>query len=664
MKKILLILFTLVSLMAEAGITTYEFTSTNWGSRSGTITCDGTTDGWTCNMAASEVGSARTNATGELMYAGVGVKTSTSGAGATSVKTFTDVRQLTFNFCQNSSKGKGVIYVQIGNHPADSIVVNRPATSGTGVYNRDSIIRLHTPLSGQIRFWVNCSENGIYIHSLSIRAAEGGTNPFTTATYQLVTNISELAEMTNQIIIGVPSAGRIMGYFDETISQNNIHAINGTFAADGSEVSPRDEAIYTLERATDINTPNCYFIKDELRYEEAYLVASGGQTKNRLALWDKPTDANTYGAYGYWQISIADNGDATIHNLGNSRSTYLQYNASNNPTLFSCYAQQGSQTAVKIYRRVEAIGDVEAILAPIVNFGTLLQENDQPISAKRDVTIQANRLTEDIHATINNPVFSLSDSIIDRDGDNLRITCNATIAGHYTATLTLTSGNISTTANVMATVVSPLTVAEAVVLPDYSMAYLREVEVTKKFDKYIFVRDETGNMLIYDNGDGVSGTRYGTGLKSGDKLTLAAGRMQNYYGVPEMAPTTAFHTTTSSTPAAPEEINRALDSADVCRFVSLKSVEISNDMKLQWQGQELSVVDQFNIGVTKLMLEDITAIVMISWDELQLWPVNETPITNALEDVVCPQGSKRMVDGMIVIENNEMQFNTDGKRLK
>lgn len=650
------------SLLTYAGLTTYEFTSVNWASRCGTAVCDNSSDGWISNLPASEVGAARTNPAGELMYAGVGVKTSTSGAGATSVKQFTNVRQLTFNFCQNSSKGRGVIYAQVGNGPVDSIVVNRPASSGAGIYNRDSVIRLAVPQSGNIRFWINCTENGIYLHSLAIRAEEGGTTPFTQATYQLVTSADQLRD-SDQVIIGVPEAGRIMGYFDETVSQNNIHSIAGTFSADGSSVAPRDEAIYTLRKTILGNHP-CFVFQDELRYEEAYLVASGGQTKNRLALWDHLTDADTYGDYGYWDISVAEDGAATIHNLGRSRSTYLQYNASNNPTLFSCYAQQGSQTAVKMYRRVEALGDVEAIFAPMLNFGTLLQETAEPLHVTRSLTVQANRLSEDIRLSVSSSVFSLSDTLIDRDGDNIRITCNASAPGRYSATLTLTSGDLVATASLIATVLSPVQVSEAVMLPDYSMAFINDLEVTKKFDNYIFVRDASGSMLLYDNGDGITGTRYGAGLASGDRLTRVVGRMQNYYGVPELAPTAAFSVKKATAQAVPEDVDRALDSADVCRFVRLTGVRISEDLKLSWHGQEITVVDAFRTGVTPLQDEDIAAIVMISWDELQLWLVSETPIVSALDNQPCVQPRKRLLDGILVIEHNGHLYSTDGRMIK
>ncbi|MCQ2334597.1 MAG: hypothetical protein MJZ89_02040 [Paludibacteraceae bacterium] len=655
MKKIVLFAFLLWTIVMQAGVTTYTFTSINWASKQGATTCDNVSDGWICDQAASEYQPGRNDAAGELMSKGVGVKTGTTGAGATSVRSFTNVRQIRLNFCLNSSKGKGVIFVQVGNNDVDSLVIRKPAVSGSGVYNRDSILTLDGSKSGNVKFWVKCIENGIYLNTLTIRAEEGAGTPFTTSSYRLVTAEEQLQD-SDQIIIGVPSAGRIMGYFDETISQNNIHAIRGSFSSDGNTVAARDEAIYTLRKFMLGDTLPCYYIQDEIRYEEAYLVASGGRTKNRLSLWTHLYDSRTYGNYGYWTIAVGDNGDATICNLGNSLGRYLQYNAGNSPDLFGCYQQQGMQTPVKIYREVQALGDVQGIVAPMANFG-MLQLNDGVVDKTMTIEVNANRLTEEIQASLTDvssdshgqPVFSLLQNRIDRDGDNLSICFHATEPGHYRATLTLTSGPIVETAVVMAQVAGLQHVVSAVAQPDYSTLYMGELEVTKKFDRYIFVRDATGSMLLYDTGDS-SGQRYGQGLLSGDILTGVIGRFQNYFGLPELLPTQTFSSRHGSADALPEIMTQALDSADVCRFVKLPRVVIDDDNSIVWQGEQIPVVDAFGVGIIPQETLDLTAIVMWSWDHLELWIVNQTsPVATDLE--LHPDSS---CEPRLVIENGHL----------
>ena len=142
-----------------AGVTTYTFTSLKWASKVEATPCDGVSDGWISDKDASDYNAGRTYADGSLHMAGVSVKTGTSGAGATSVQSFEEVRQISFNFCQNASKGKGTINVQIGENEPQIITIHKPAVSGTGDLNRDSVIAFDTPQTGKIKFWVNCTEN-------------------------------------------------------------------------------------------------------------------------------------------------------------------------------------------------------------------------------------------------------------------------------------------------------------------------------------------------------------------------------------------------------------------------------------------------------------------------------------------------------------------------
>ena len=653
------------TLPAAAGITTYTFTSTSWGSKVGSTICDGITDGWTSDKDASDYGAGRTDAQGRLYSAGVSVKTGTTGAGATSVVSFTDVRRITFNFCQNSSKGKGVIYVQVGSE-TDSIVVTKPATSGEGVYNRDSTVALTSPQSGKIKFWVKCTENAVNIHSITVRSASGGSSPFTMETYQLVTNINQL-EDSDQIIFGVAKEGcnYIMGYFDEYESSNNIHAIKGSYTADRMQVEPDDRAIYTLW-ITELDGETAYVFQDEIRYEEAYLVASGGKTKNRLALWTDVVDKNTYGNYGYWDIQIAGDGEALITNKGNSLAKIIQYNASNSPTLFACYQTQ-SQTPVCLYRRVEAIGDIEAIVAPLVNFGTTISA-----TGSKTIQVNANKLTADIQASLlDGSAFTLSAMggsgttvSLDRDGDELTVSYSGVAAGHYTDTLILRSGSVEERVAVILNLIAPMPVSQAVRQEDYTTVYLTDVVVTKKYDNYIYIRDETGSMLLFDRGDGESGKRYGADLKAGDLLSGVTGRVVNYYGVPELSPTAQFSTGTN-TEVLPEKAAATIDSADVCRYLLLDSAVISSTT-LTYKGHEYAVTNKFNLpAFIESEPTKVTCIVSYDWDVVTLYIVSQerystTAICNPTTDST-RRGRLVLRDGVVFVETENGIYSITGK---
>ena len=660
MKRLLISILVVMPLMLKAGVTTYTFTSLKWASKVGATVCDGTTDGWVSDKDATEYAAGRTDAEGRLYSCGVGVKTGTTGAGATSVVTFEDVRRITINFCQNSSKGKGTIYVQVGDNTPDSIVVTKPKASGEGVYNRDSVIQLDTPLSGKIKFWVKCTENGIYINTISIRSTSGGSSPFTMDTYQLVTDVAQL-EDSDQVIFGVYKEGvnYIMGYYDEYESVNNIHAIKGRYSADRSQVDANESAIYTLRKA-DLNGHACYIFQDELRYEEAYLVASGGQTKNRLALWTDVVSEKSYGNYGYWTITIENGGEAVITNLGNSLAKIIQYNASNNPTLFACY-QDRSQTPVCLYRRVEAMGDVSAIIAPMVNFGTTLD-----VSGTRTIQINANRLTEDITVThTNSAVFSLSSELLDRDGDALTISYNTTQAGHYADTLTFTAGDVQTQALVLLHLECKKSVTEAVQSEDYAMVYLNDVVVTKKYDNYIYVRDETGSMLLFDRGDGVTGKRYGADVKAGDPLSGVVGRFMNYYGVPEISPTEQFRIGTNGE-VLPEEAPQQIDSADVCRYLVLDSAVVNGWTELTYKGKTYAVENKFRLSS---FIKDIPTrtyvIVSYDYDVVTLYIIRQDQyVPQGVEQAECDTKNRLVLrDGVVVVETEEGYYTLQGEKI-
>lgn len=660
MKRLLISILVVMPLMLKAGVTTYAFTSLKWASKVGATVCDGTTDGWVSDKDATEYAAGRTDAEGRLYSCGVGVKTGTTGAGATSVVTFEDVRRITINFCQNSSKGKGTIYVQVGDNTPDSIVVTKPKASGEGVYNRDSVIQLDTPLSGKIKFWVKCTENGIYINTISIRSTSGGSSPFTMDTYQLVTDVAQL-EDSDQVIFGVYKEGvnYIMGYYDEYESVNNIHAIKGRYSADRSQVDANESAIYTLRKA-DLNGHVCYIFQDELRYEEAYLVASGGSTKNRLALWTDVVSEKSYGNYGYWTITIENGGEAVITNLGNSLAKIIQYNASNNPTLFACY-QDRSQTPVCLYRRVEAMGDVSAIIAPMVNFGTTLD-----VSGTRTIQINANRLTEDITVTHTNPaVFSLSSELLDRDGDALTISYNTTQAGHYADTLTFTAGDVQTQALVLLHLECKKSVTEAVQSEDYAMVYLNDVVVTKKYDNYIYVRDETGSMLLFDRGDGVTGKRYGADVKAGDPLSGVVGRFMNYYGVPEISPIEQFRIGTNGE-VLPEEAPQQIDSADVCRYLVLDSAVVNGWTELTYKGKTYAVENKFRLSS---FIKDVPTrtyvIVSYDYDVVTLYIIRQDQyVPQGVEQAECDTKNRLVLrDGVVVVETEEGYYTLQGEKI-
>lgn len=603
-------MFTLLVLSAKvfAGITSYTFTNAQWGSRQGTVVCDSKTDGWISDKDG--------NAYSSAYQIGVQVTAKGTGAGATSVRSFTNVRRLTFNYA-TTTRGQGSIRLQIGdNAPIDT------AFSISNPDNSDLTIVLPAEQTGRIRFQIDCTRNSIYLNSVSVRSAEGASPEFTQSTFRLVTDIHSLRD-SDQVIFGIAdgTTPMLMGYYNETVSKNNIHAVRGIYSADRNTVNANDDAVYTLRKVLDANGDTAYIFQDELRYEEAYLVANGGKTKNKLALWVNYTSKD-YGYYGVWTMTIAPDGAATIMSQGTSTGKYIQYNSTDQ--LFGCYADPHKFTPVCLYRETQAIGtDKPAIAAPFVHFGEVCLSGTE-VSGSKTVTVNAVHLTGDIQATLRHGgTFALSTQTLDRDGDRLTVSYRATGAGMYIDTLDLVSGDTRTSVTVLLSVVLQQTIVEAVQNEDFAKVYLNPVVVTKKYDRYIFVRDDSGSMLIYDGTD-TDGKPFGQGLSKGDILTGVHGRYQNYYGVPELLPVEAWTVGSTKAECLPDSNIFALDSADVCRYVVLDSVVVSGGYGT-YRGGTYALADKFNIGT---LVENkptrIEAVVSYDWNVLTLWIISQT----------------------------------------
>lgn len=656
MKKNLL--FTCAILLANllnAGITEYTFTSTKWESTIGSTKCDGKTDGWVCNQEAGVVGTPRYDANQQLMYAGIGVQTGQSGAGATSVKSFTKVRKIIVNFCLNSSKGRGTIYFQIGDNTPDSLVITKPTKSGEGVYNRDSAIIIGEK-TGKIKFWIVCKENAIYLNTLDIRAEEGGSSPFTQSSFQLVTDVHQLKD-SDQIIFGVADGqtNMIMGYYDEMVSQNNIHAIKGVYADMRTTVRENEDAIYTLWKEIGENEQDTvYIFQDELRYEVAYLVATGGKTKNKLTLWTDVVSP-AYGNNGFWRMTIANDGAAIIENAGTSERKYMQYNA--NDKLFGCYANPNSQTKVCIYRQVPAKGtDDPAIAANMVNFGNVRLSGTQ-VDGHTILVVNANKLTEDIKCHFKQgQAFQLSSYTLDRDGDKVNVSYHVTTPGKYVDTLVISSTGVTIEVTVMVNVVAEHTIAQAAQAKDFEFIYLNPVVVTKKYDQYVFIRDATGSMLIWDGIDPKTGKRYAQNIETGHQLSNVQGHFKNYYGVPELQPSSAWTVAAKKVAVSPENVTTT-DSADVCRFVRYENATISANYTLDGK----NVQDMFQYGhITTGVPGTVDAMVMISHDVVELWLVNQNVATDLLNINVNENVGKFLYKGQLYIRKDGKTYNALG----
>ena len=257
-----------------------------------------------------------------------------------------------------------------------------------------------------------------------------------------------------------------------------------------------------------------------------------------------------------WTISISD-GNAVI-----TPSTFpartICYNASS--PRFACYKASSNQQAIQLYKKQEADPSAPTIsLQP----GSLNLSTTPNNAATETITVTGTNLTSDVTVTIsgeNADLFEADAStltaseIMAEGGKELTITYTPTEAGIHTATLSLSSEDL--TAPVTATLngVATKEVANLAALyndyekPNEAQVYkvTGDVVVTHKdsYQNRIWVQDaeqEAGKSIILF---GCKDFGY-SDLNVGDVLNGIEGTLDNYYGLLELKPTQTM--TASST---------------------------------------------------------------------------------------------------------------------
>lgn len=131
-------------------MTTYVFTTKDWGAKIGN-----TTENWTNGTSGNAF---TTNQ-------GIQVTTGASGANGTSTRQFNNVEKVIVYYTTNASKGAGSISVQVGSNTAISKSVTKTGRTTKRALDE---INFSPALSGKIKISVTCTTNSIYVHSIDI----------------------------------------------------------------------------------------------------------------------------------------------------------------------------------------------------------------------------------------------------------------------------------------------------------------------------------------------------------------------------------------------------------------------------------------------------------------------------------------------------------------
>ena len=140
---------------------TSVFNTVNWGVSSGPT--------WTAGTPS---------ATGFTSGQGIQITTTSTGANATTVNSYTALSKVVVKYSTDASAGTGIITLSVGGTQFGSSF-NVTSTGGTTLRTAT----FNDIASGQMKITVTCSANSIYIHSILINTQDTFTSVFNTASY-------------------------------------------------------------------------------------------------------------------------------------------------------------------------------------------------------------------------------------------------------------------------------------------------------------------------------------------------------------------------------------------------------------------------------------------------------------------------------------------------
>lgn len=191
-------------------VTTYTFSSKSW---------DASPANWTSGKAGN----------GFTANQGVQITSGTTGANATSPKSFSNVSKIVVQYCTNAKAGKGTVTLKVGSTEFGSQAITAPSSGGTAL--RTFELNNSNNLSGSVNINVECGTNSIYIYSIEITEASGTTDDRTPV------NITGFSAKSSTLIKGNTTTTTVTndqtGWTPSYTYSSNKESV-ATVAADGT----------------------------------------------------------------------------------------------------------------------------------------------------------------------------------------------------------------------------------------------------------------------------------------------------------------------------------------------------------------------------------------------------------------------------------------------
>ena len=267
---------------------------------------------------------------------GVQVTTGTSGANATSPKSFYGVSKVVVVYSTNLNSGAGTIKIKVGDGTEKSFAVTK--TGGTT--DREATFDFNPVESGAVKLTVNCTTNSIYIKSVTITYSD--SSPTYTITPTSNNTSYGTVSLSGNTITATPKTGYQVSTtnpYTVTSGTATVEQDGNTFAVTPSEnctVQINFEAVPTktyLYIKSD-NAPNVYaYIDDTHKLKGDWpgsQVSEETVTEHGHTWYKMDIDSdNYYLILNYNGAQYPASGQQGIHITGD---TYLVYNSAEDGT--------------------------------------------------------------------------------------------------------------------------------------------------------------------------------------------------------------------------------------------------------------------------------------------------------------------------------------------
>ena len=485
----------------------------------------------------------------------------------------------------------------------ESLDVTLTAEEGATIYynfdNGDTWNTYSAPitLTETTTVYAKAAKDGV--ESIVVHQTYNKIDPATNVTYLLVTDVADLADGDKVIIAssGVPGDAYAMG----ASRGNNFGGVAVT-VENNMTISTYEANIITLE---------AYGNYWRLKANEGYLYAAAND-KNYLKAEDTPDEDGNADA----TITIANDTTTIVFQGSNDQRNHMRFNASNNPVLFSCYAEDSSvKNPVYIYKATTEIPEppVVEVVAPVLS-----PEHNTKFVGSQEVTITCETEGADIYYCINDGEYQLYEAPFTIE-ETATVKAYAMLGEAQSTTVSAKYIKLAEVENV----------AEANALDNkVDFIFNGSAVVTYQNGNNLWIRDDSGSGLIY--GSQVPAMAQGTVINSG-----WIAQKYNFRGglVPEFQYPTGVEASGNVVTVEPFE-RETLTNANVNEYVIMKNqtiiaetdTAVNNYQKYYYNADSLVMYNQFGVEFTLLegKVYDVVGTVTVYNEKPQLYIISVT----------------------------------------